>query len=66
MQCVLNKRLVQFHARATGIGKEDVHTFPLQRGHENLATLHRLAELAARGLGFPFRFAHHFAWLVAG
>ncbi len=59
----LRQRLMQLHTRAAGVGENAVHPLAFQRGYENFAALHRLAELAARGfafgvLRFSFCFAH--------
>jgi len=47
----MRERLVDFHARAAGIGEDDFHAFAFQRLDKDIATKHRRADL---GTGFGF------------
>ena len=55
------QRLVQLHARASGIGENGVHPFAFERGDQDFAPLHRRADLGPFVGRGRFRFGRGFA-----
>ena len=55
------QRLVQLHARAAGIGENGVHPFAFERGDQDVAPLHRRADLGPFVGRGRFRFGRRFA-----